>query len=227
MAGISRNIGAHIQAFYGEIRPSSTGKKTGFDFPMTIGLRTVIRLLLWALLILELVLIHYFGIFVITQQQVFTLGSRIEVEYQRRENLLPRLSMINKEYSRHELGLMNYVSDARSLEKSAEKLKSLLGPAKAAQAGQVFTKLIALAEQYPNLKADQSCRVLMEKTVATENRISAAREKYNAMICHYNLEVTTFPTSLFAKFLNFEPMDVYEPQKEPKPAENGRFTFVY
>ncbi|MBI4669151.1 MAG: LemA family protein [Elusimicrobia bacterium] len=224
---MNNSIARHFKALYGRKLSPEVVEIPKFTLPVDIGLRTVIRLILWMVLVCEFILIHCFGTFVIMKQEAYMAGSRLEIEYQRRENLLPRLLTITKAYSRHERELMNYVSDARALGKSAEKLKKILGPEKGAQVGKVFAKLIALAEQYPDLKADQSYKALMEKTVAAENRVAAAREEYNGRIFKYNLKLTTFPYVMFARPLKFEPMDIYNPEKEPVPAKNVRFYFVY
>ena len=224
---MNNSAAKHFKALYGDKLSPQRAKNAWSEVAGNIHLRTAIRLLLGIILASEFTLIHFFGKFMIMQQEIFAKGSRLEIEYQRRENHLPRLLTITKAYSRHERGLMNYVSDARALEKSARKLKALLGPAKGAQIGKVVSSLIALAEQYPNLKADQSYQALMEKTVVTENRIAAAREEYNARICSYNRTVQSFPDVMYARFLKFEPMDIYAPQKDPTPAKAGRFCFIY
>jgi len=224
---MNNSTAKHFKALYGDKLSAKRTENLWSKAAGHIHLRTSIRLLLGIILASEFTLIHFFGKFVTMQHEIFEKGSRLEVEYQRRENDLPQLLTITKAYSRHERGLMNYVSDARALEKSARKLKALLGPEKGAQIGKVVSSLIALAEQYPNLKAEQSYQALMEKTVATENRIAAAREAYNAKICSYNRTVQTFPDVMYARFLKFEPMDVYAPQKDPMPAKAGRFCFIY
>lgn len=217
----------NFKALYAEkLLPPGERRKL-FRLPVDIGLRTALRLLLGIILVYQFVLVHFFGIFVIMQQEVYMAGSKLEIEYQRRENLLPRLLTVTKAYSAHERGLMNYISDARALGKSADKLKKVLGPEKSAQAGRAIARLIALAEQYPNLKADQSYRALMEKTVAAENRIAAAREEYNRQIYKYNVKVRAFPYVTFALMFGFGPLDVYQPEQEPVPARNEKFYFVY
>jgi LemA protein len=189
--------------------------------------RTVVRVGLVIILILELSSIWTFCRFVVLQQDIFAQGSRIEVEYQRRQNLLLQLSELAKAYAQHETDLMNYVSDARALAKSSQKLRSVLGPAKGAQVEKVFSKLIALAEHYPTIKADRSYAALLAKTATTENRIAKAREEYAALMNKYNLAVQTFPNVAFAEAFGFTPMDVYMPEIDPMPAKDSRFFFIY
>jgi LemA protein len=207
----------------GSTRPSQNGEGRRLQ----LKFRTVVRAALAALLVLQLAAVHFFCKFVRMQQNIYLASSRIEVEYQRRENIIPRLAEIARLYAQHERGLMDYVSDARALQKASPKLMSALGPAKAAQVERVFTKLIALAEQYPNLKADQSYQALMAKNVTTENRIAKAREEYADLINKYNQTVLQVPGVFFAKPLRFAPMAVYNPDKEPMPLRDHKLYYIY
>lgn len=189
--------------------------------------RAMARIVLGMLLISELVIIQFFEKFVGMQQAIFAQGSRIEVEYQRRENLIPHLAEISKNYARHERELMNYTADARALKSSAEKLRGAVGPDRSVRMDRVVSKLIALAEQYPDLKAGQSYQALMAKILTTENRIAAARGKYVSLTNEYNRTVQTFPYATFARFLRFEKINIYMPEKEPAPSRDKRFFFIY
>ena len=194
---------------------------------LKFSVRRTVRVLLTLILIYVVIASFCFCKFVTMQQEIFKYGSQLEVEYQRRGNLIPRLSEIAKNYAQHERNLMTYISDARTLKKSSEKLVKVLGPAKKMQVEKVFSKLIALAEQYPNLKADQSYQSLMSKIVITENRIALKREGYAVMINKYNLKIQTFPYIIFAKIFSFESINVYDPNKNPMPEKDNRFFFVY
>ncbi|MCB4756627.1 MAG: LemA family protein [Elusimicrobia bacterium] len=189
--------------------------------------RTCVRIALALLFLVNGVIIYYSMKFVRLQQEIFAQGSRVEVEHQRRSNLVPRLAEITRAYAQHERDLMQYVSDARALMQSSQKLKSVLGASKGAEIERTFSKLIALAEQYPDLKAERSYQSLMEKIVATENRVAAARQKLVVHINDYNLAVLTFPGTVFAPPLKFGRMEVYRPEKDPVPARDKRFFYIY
>lgn len=222
---MNSNIGVKIKALYRRDLGEEAG---GNAWPkLKVGPRAATRIALVMLLISELFVVQVFTRFVKLQQDIFAQGSRIEVEYQRRENLIPHLTEISRNYARHERELMNYVSDARALKKYSDKMRGLVGPAKGAQMEKVVSKLIALAEQYPNLKAEQSYQALMAKIVITENRIASAREEYVRLINEYNRRVQTFPYATFARFLRFHKIDFYMPEKELAPGKDKKFFFIY
>jgi len=213
-----------IKALY---RRDLGAEEGGARSKFRLTIRAAARISLAMVLVSQLIVIGYFNKFVTMQQDIFAQGALIEVEYQRRENLVPRLAEISKEYARHERELMNYTSDARAVKKYSDKLKAAVGPAKSAQMDRVVSKLIALAEQYPNLKAEQSYQALMAKIVITENRVASAREEYVRLINEYNRTVQTFPYATFAMFLKFEKINVYMPEKELAPGKDKRFFFIY
>jgi LemA protein len=135
--------------------------------------------------------------------------SEVINQYQRRADLIPNLVATVKGYAAHEKetleGVVNARAKATGIQVTPEVLKD---PAafevfQQAQAGltSALGRLIAIAENYPNLKADQNFRDLQSQLEGTENRITVARKRYIDRVAEYNKMVRYFPTNLTAKFL--------------------------
>jgi LemA protein len=131
------------------------------------------------------------------------------VEYQRRADLIPGLSSLVKTYAAHEKTVLIQVANARAglssiqLEQANPGDQQVIARYQAAQKemGQVLSRLIAVAEAYPELRADQSFRNLQMQLEGTENRIAYARQRYIEAVQAHNLTVRTFPSNLLAKLL--------------------------
>ncbi|MDO8804554.1 MAG: LemA family protein [Elusimicrobiota bacterium] len=222
---MSSAIAARIKTLYPRDLGSPVGKAA--PFKNSSRTRTAVRLALAALLGFELTIIHYLDKFTALRQGVFLEGSRLETEYRRRTSLVPFLAEVSAGYARHERGLMSFIADARTLKEYSLKLGGAAGPEMSARIDKVVSKVSALAEQYPDLKADRSYQALMRKTALSENRVAAARREYIYLINNYNREVMLFPGSLFARLLKFPTFHAYAPEKEPGPEKNTRFFFIY
>jgi LemA protein len=135
--------------------------------------------------------------------------SEVINQYQRRADLIPNLVATVKGYAAHEKetleGVVNARAKATGIQVTPEMLKdpAAFEAFQKAQAGltSALGRLIAIAENYPNLKADQSFRDLQSQLEGTENRITVARKRYIDRVAAYNKMVRYFPTNLTAKFL--------------------------
>jgi LemA protein len=135
--------------------------------------------------------------------------SEVVNQYQRRADLIPNLVATVKGYAAHEKETLEGVIQARAQATGIQVTPELLrDPAvfeqfQKAQAGltSALSRLIAVAENYPNLKADQNFRDLQSQLEGTENRIAVARKRYIDRVAEYNKMVRYFPTNLTAKFL--------------------------
>ncbi len=135
--------------------------------------------------------------------------SEVINQYQRRSDLIPNLVNTVKGYAAHEKETLENVVQARSTATSVHVTPELLRDEAAfkkfqeAQQGLsgALGRLLAIAENYPNLKADQNFRDLQSQLEGTENRIAVARKRYIDRVAEFNKMVRYFPTNLTAKFL--------------------------
>ena len=149
--------------------------------------------------------------FVQQQESVEAAWSQVENDYQRRADLVPNLVATVKGYAEHERETLEAVLAARA---SATQIKvdaDDLTPEKLQQFQQVqgelgaaLGRLIAVQENYPDLKANQNFLQLQEQLESTENRITVSRRDFNAAAQTYNTAIRTFPQNIFAGLFGFE-----------------------
>jgi LemA protein len=140
------------------------------------------------------------------RNEVRNAWSQIDVQLKRRHDLIPNLVETAKGYMQHEAGTLESVTKARTAAMSAR------GPVDAARAESAVTTalsgLFAVAERYPDLKANQNFLALQEELSSTENRIGFARQAYNDAVTQYNNQREVFPNSLLAGA--FERAEVFQ-----------------
>lgn len=167
---------------------------------------TVIIIIILAVLAGILILI-YNGL-VRAKVRVDEAWSDISVQLKRRYDLIPNLVNTVKGYAAHEKSVFEDVTEARAKALSATTVNE------AAQADNQFQtalkSLFAVAEAYPDLKANQSFQQLQAELVDTEDKIQAARRFYNGAARDLNTKIQTFPTNIFAGLLGFKQRDFFE-----------------
>ena len=135
---------------------------------------------------------------------------QIEVQLQRRADLIPNLVNTVKGYAQHESDVFTQVAQARSGVLGAVQTHDPQQMANAnAQMTSALGRLIAVAENYPQLKADQQFTRLMDELSGTENRIAVARGDYNAAAQQYNAYIRQFPQTLTAKVTGAKPRNYF------------------
>lgn len=145
--------------------------------------------------------------------------AQIDVQLKRRYDLIPNLVETAKGYLKHERETLEAVIAARNTAYAASKaaaanpadaaaMKGLLG-AEAGLAG-AMSRLMVVAEQYPDLKANQNMMQLTEELTSTENKIAFARQAYNDAVMTYNTKREVFPTNLIANVFNFAEAQLFQ-----------------
>ena len=160
------------------------------------------------LVLLVLYVIVSYNSLVRTRNRTDDSWSQIDVQLRRRYDLIPNLVETVKGYAAHERQTFEAVTQARTLGMNAQ------GVAEQAQAENMITgalkSLFAVAEAYPELKANQNFLALQEELTATEGRISYARQFYNDTVLKLNTKVQTFPTNVLAGVFGFKTREYFE-----------------
>jgi LemA protein len=160
------------------------------------------------------------------EEAVFAAWGDVEATYQRRADLIPNLVETVRGYAKHEADTFKAVTEARSKVGSVQVSKEMLNdPAAIAKFQQAqgelsgaLSRLLVVAERYPDLKANQNFLSLQDQLEGTENRINVARVRYNKAVESFNVSIRTFPNSMTNSLL------LHLKRKEPFKAEEGAKT---
>jgi LemA protein len=151
-------------------------------------------------------------------------ASNIDSQNKRRADLIPNLVATVKGYAKHESGVYKDIAEARSRLLSANTQSN---PKEAASANASFNsslgRLLALAESYPNLKADKNFTALQDELAGTENRLNTARIEYNDAVKSYNTSIRLFPDSIIAGFTGFKQHAFFEASETEKATPKVEF----
>ncbi len=147
--------------------------------------------------LIVLMLIYYFNKFVILGTRVDNSLSQIDVQLKKRADLVPNLVEIVKGYVKHEKDVINKVTEARKALLAAKDISSKVKAGDQLQGA--LKTIFALAENYPNLKANENFLQLQTELSAIEDKVAYSRQYYNDSIQSYNLSAETFPGLFFAR----------------------------
>jgi LemA protein len=174
------------------------------------GLQVVIALIV-IIAILGLFAFSTYNGLVTSEEAVTSAWSQVENQLQRRLDLIPNLVNTVKGYAAHEEAVFTEVTRAR------EKLIGAGSVADMAEANQelsgALSRLLAIAENYPQLKADANFRQLADELAGTENRIAVARMDYNNAVQTFNTKIRRFPTVIFANMFGFERKEYFQAEE--------------
>src|SRR5512132_4242057 len=163
---------------------------------MTITRRTALQLTVLALATLPLNGCSY-NTFVGQEEAIKAQWAQVENQLQRRNDLIPNLVETVKGYAAHEEGVFKEVADARSRLLAAKSPEETLQAAN--QQSSALGRLLAIAENYPQLRANEQFNRLMDELSGTENRLAVERMRYNERVQEYNTARRQFPANLTAK----------------------------
>ncbi len=169
-------------------------------------------LIIVGILILWIILIY--NSLVRLRVQIKNAWSQIEVQLKRRYDLIPNLVNAVKGYMKYEQETLTKVMEARAKAVSANSVAE-----KAVAEGELsglLSRLFALVENYPELKANQNVLNLQEQLTTTENQIAFARQFYNDSVMRYNTKIQIFPSNIIASIFNFTPSEFFEAPEAEK-----------
>jgi len=185
------------------------------------GCLIVVGVLALVLLIAGGSLVGTYNSLVARNEQVTNSWAQVQNVLQRRADLIPNLVETVKGYASHEKEVFERVAEARG------RLAGASTPAAAAAANAGLTsalgRLLAIAENYPTLKANENFIRLQDELAGTENRIAVERMRYNDAVRDYNAYIKSFPTALYAGSFGFRPEKYFEAPPEAQKAPRVDF----
>ncbi|MBR6993280.1 MAG: LemA family protein [Methanobrevibacter sp.] len=184
------------------------------------------NLILWIIVIILVIfiivtLIHMYNNLVGLRNRVKNSYAQIDVQLKRRNDLIPNLVETVKGYAGHEKGVLEEVTKARSSVMNAST------PQEASEANNQLTgalkSLFAVAENYPDLKANSNFQQLQTELSDTEDKISYARQFYNDVVLKYNNACQQFPSSMIAKIFGFKEEAFFEAPEAERAVPEVKF----
>jgi LemA protein len=200
-----------------------------------MGSAVIVLLVLLAIVVVAvMVVVGMYNGLVTLRNRYKNAFSQIDVQLKRRYDLIPNLVEVAKGYIKHERETLEAVVTARNAAYSAGQqaarnpgdptAMSALGGAEGQLTG-ALGRLFAVAEAYPDLKANQNMMALQEELASTENKIAFARQAYNDSVMVYNTKREVFPTSIIAGMFNFQEAQLFEVE-QPAQREAPKVSFT-
>ncbi len=190
---------------------------------------------IWIVVLAVLAIIILWGVsvyngLVSAEEQVESAWAQVENQYQRRADLVPNLVATVKGYAAHEQETLEGVIEARAkatqitidpANATAEQLAAF--QAAQGELSQALGRLLAVAESYPELKANENFRDLQQQLEGTENRIAVARQLFNDEARNFNTKVRRFPNNIIASMCGFEKKPYFEAEEGARTAPKVEF----
>ena len=183
--------------------------------------RTVLRMTFLAVAVLPLTGCSY-NKFVTQEEAIKAQWAQVENQLQRRNDLIPNLVESVKGYAEHEESVYKDIADARSRLLAAKSPEETIQAAN--QQTSALGRLLAVVENYPQLRANEQFNRLMDELSGTENRIATERMRYNERIQEYNTSRRQFPANLTAKVFTFKDYPFFEAPPEARQVPKVNFS---
>ncbi|HLC81667.1 MAG TPA: LemA family protein [Candidatus Nanoarchaeia archaeon] len=170
--------------------------------------------------VILLAVIYIYNSLIKLKVRVSNAWSQIDVQLKRRYELIPNLVNAVKGYMKHEKGVLEQVTKARTSLLSG----SMQAKAKASnQITEALKSIFAVAENYPQLKASENFKQLQEELSGTESKIAYARQFYNDMVMQLNQAIQSFPTNFFAKLFKVQQRDFFAVEEKERKSVKVEF----
>jgi LemA protein len=169
---------------------------------------TPLWIVLGIVVVLALAVIWIFNRLVTLRTRVDNGWSQIDVQLRRRADLIPNLVETVKGYAAHERELFERVTEARARSLGATGVADQADAEKQVSAG--LRQLLAVVENYPDLKANENFLALQEELIGTESKIAYARQFYNDQVMRLNTLIQSFPSSIVARLFGFQERPFFE-----------------
>ena len=188
---------------------------------MNMTRRTVARLAVLAAITLPLTGCSY-NTFVSQDEAIKAQWAQVQNQLQRRNDLIPNLVETVKGYATHEESVYKDIADSRARLLAAKSPEETMQAAN--QQSSALGRLLAVVENYPQLKANEQFNRLMDELAGTENRIAVERMRYNQRVQEYNTATRQFPANLTARIFGFKEHAFFEAPVEAQQVPKVNFT---
>ena len=188
---------------------------------MTITRRSGVQLVALAFIVAPLAGCSY-NTFVGQEEAIKAQWAQVENQLQRRNDLIPNLVETVKGYAQHEESVFKDVADARTQLLSAKSPEEKIGAAN--RETSALGRLLAIAENYPQLKANEQFNRLMDELAGTENRLAVERMRYNEKVQEYDTSRRRFPANLTAKMFGFKEYPYFQAPPDAKTVPKVNFS---
>jgi LemA protein len=169
-------------------------------------------IILGILILIVVYMVYSYNRLIAMRNMVDTAYSNIDTLLQKRFDLVPNLVSTVKGYMKHERELLEAVTRARSDWMNASTIQENAGADNVAT--KALKSIFAVAENYPDLKANKNFLLLQEELVGIENKIAYARQRYNRTVLDLNNAIQQFPTNIMAQFFKFQTREFFEVESE-------------
>jgi LemA protein len=159
-------------------------------------------ILIGVIVLFVLILVWMYNSLIRLRNQVKNSWAQIDVQLKRRNDLIPNLIETVKGYAKHEKGVFEQVTKARTSVMNADSVKEKAEASN--MLSNTLKSLFAVSENYPDLKANQNFLQLQEELAGTENKIAYSRQHYNDMVMLLNTKIEVFPNNVIANMFNFK-----------------------
>jgi LemA protein len=183
-----------------------------------MAISALIWILIGVISLIVIIFIYYFNRFITLENRIDNSLSQIDVQLRKRADLVPNLVKTVKGYAKHESKIMAQVTEARKHLLSASNIQEKVKAGNEIQ--EALKSIFAIAENYPDLKANQNFLHLQQELSAIEDKVAYSRQHYNDSILAFNNATKTFPAMTFAKLYNKKPKEFLQIPEEAKAVPN-------